>query len=120
MSDNIIPFDNSLKVKIASRSLKKTCCRHRRSVVLDPDSRLLECDDCGAFVDPFDVLADIVNREVRLTSSREYLAHEVKKLRDEKRELDKEVKRLKAQRRYHAAKMSQNTTKTDQLLGNFE
>jgi len=102
---NVIPFDNTLKVQIAAKT-RPSSCRHKRSVVLDPDSRTIQCDDCGAFVDPFDVLSGIVNREIRLTSSREYLAHEVKKLRDEKRDLDKEVKRLKSQRRYHKNKLS--------------
>ncbi len=98
--NNVIPFDNKVTVKVVAKT-KPMTCRHRRSLVLDPDSRTLQCEDCGAFVDSFDVLSGIVNREIRLTSSLEYLTCEVKKLRNEKHDLDKEVKRLKAQRRYH-------------------
>lgn len=103
--EKVIPFDNTLKVNVATKK-GPSPCRHRRSVVLDPDSRTLQCDDCGAYVDPFDVLARMVAKEIRLTSSRALLTYEVKKLRDEKRELDKEVKRLKSQRRYHKNKLS--------------
>lgn len=100
---NIIPFDNTLTVQIAAKKRPRVC-PHKRSVTLDPDSRTIQCDDCGVFVDPFAVLSGLVDREVRLTSSRKYLAHEVKKLCEEKRELEKEVKRLKAQRQYHKNK----------------
>lgn len=102
--NNVIPFDNKVTVKVVAKT-KPMTCRHRRSLVLDPDSRTLQCEDCGAFVDSFDVLSGIVNREIRLTSSLEYLTCEVKKLRNEKHDLDKEVKRLKAQRRYHKNKL---------------
>lgn len=109
MSEKVIPFHKVCNLAV-SRDVRKYECRHRESIYVDPDERVLQCAECKAIIDPFDLVMDWMKKEVRIARAGVRLQGEVRQLEKEKVALEREVKNLKSQRKYHSAKMSQNTT----------
>ena len=71
---------------------RKPWCGHQAAYV-DRDARDVTCQACGADLDPITVLDNIAREEMRLIWSREELV----KLREERDELQREIRNLKAQ-----------------------
>ena len=66
-------------------------CAHR-TVVVDEAMRTTECEDCGAFLDP----VNVVLMFIRLDEHVARLAHERDRLANDAEQLREEIKRLKA------------------------
>lgn len=97
--DNIIDFETAksdlagittLKFRL-SKPRKDAPCFHHRVIVYDRD-RKLECENCGADVDPFKFIADFARKQRWLQHCKEELAS----LRTEVDELKREEKNIKA------------------------
>lgn len=82
--------DNAI-VKISNKELKRFLIRKRlgkicecknRTVLVDFENRRLECSECGAILDPFDIVKELTFQDHRRYS---YL----KSLREEKEQLQK-------------------------------
>lgn len=71
-----------LKRALISKHLGKLCTCQNRTVLVDRKNRRLECSECGAPLDPFDVVADLCFSEHMYYSS-------LKFMRQEKEELQK-------------------------------
>jgi len=110
MSKKVIPFHKVCNLTV-KRNVLPYQCKHKDMLYVDPDERVLQCGECKAFVDPFDIVMGWLNQDVRLARNCGVIRTELNALRKEKRQLEKEVKNLKAQCKYHTAKMSPDTTK---------
>lgn len=72
-------------------------CRHRR-LSIDQEHRLVECKECGAEVDPFDVLWDYAVNERQLYNvekRRKELYEELNRLKREERNTKARLRRAK-------------------------
>lgn len=74
-------------------------CYHRKKT-LDEDCRMVQCDECGAYLDPFDTLYRLVcDRELKQRHSKDLneesneLALKVYELKKELKSLDGKIKR---------------------------
>lgn len=81
--NNIIKVSNKeLKRALIRKHLGKLCTCKNRTILIDKENRRVECSECGAPLDPFDVLYDMCFKEHMYYSS-------LKAMRDEKEELEK-------------------------------
>lgn len=96
-ADNIIQFpEKSLRPKVDRRRRKhdgtdKQYCRHQ-AVEIDDNAREVDCQLCGASLDPIKVLYDIAINEIRL----QYTEKEYIELKEKTADLKAEEKRIKA------------------------
>lgn len=95
---NVIPFDGLTEIKV-KRNLSRTCA-HRGEIEVDPDGRCCICENCGAYVDPFDVVLLMLRDQVRMERGIADRQAELRMLSDQRNELEAEVRRLKRQKRY--------------------
>ncbi len=54
-----IPFQEV--VKVSPRTYEQVACKHLR-IVLDDVRRVVECEDCGIIIDPYDYLRSYAQR----------------------------------------------------------
>jgi hypothetical protein len=97
-----------------SLAVRQRACRHRGMILVDYKSRSLECEDCGADLDLFEVFAGLAERSRTLYHdivNRDHLARELSNLQARIETAKAEEKRAKSRRRT-AAKASE---KVDQL-----
>ena len=73
-------------------------CSHEH-ITVDEHERLIECDRCGAVLDPFEYLWSSAVKENNQFATLSWLNIEVKRIQEEKENLLKEIAKLKAQRR---------------------
>ncbi len=74
--------EKELKRAFVSARLKKLCECQTRTIYYDLKNRILECAECGAILDPFDVVVSIADGESRYINN-------IKFLKQEKEELEK-------------------------------
>ena len=48
---------------LVSKHLGKICTCKERVILIDAQNRRCECSECGAILDPFDILSEITNRD---------------------------------------------------------
>ena len=73
------------------------CAQH--ALVLDEDSRLVECSACKKVFDGFEALLVLTNSWKRYAINHRHVRQEIKELSVERERLQKQVKNLRAQRR---------------------
>jgi len=73
-------------------------CKHPRIIVCEK-SRSLECDACGAAIDPFDFMLRWAKGDRCLEARKRQLEDEVKRISGSLEELKREEKNLKARLR---------------------
>jgi len=76
-------------VKIEKKFKKGPICWHRKKT-LDPDSRMVQCDHCEAYLDPYDVLERFVYDHQRNLHHYNHLCEEVDRLEKKNSALKKE------------------------------
>lgn len=86
---NVILFEPGLEM--TPRTKMKPMCKHMK-VLVDEQSRMIECRSCNAVIDPFDFLWRWANKRLRFHRT---VAH----LSDERKELTKMIDELKRQER---------------------
>ena len=105
VASNVVDFNRRLRLKpvqlgdeafIQSKPFGKRAphCSHKQAWV-DPHNRTVECRACGAVLDPFDYLMEIVhegNRLVRMYDAINRARTQVRELEDEERKLKGRVR----------------------------
>jgi len=76
-----------------SRDKKYSDCRHTKKT-LDDESRMVRCDECEAYLDPFDCLHYLVSRRERNQNQHNALAKQANELQDKIFLAKKELKSL--------------------------
>lgn len=82
-----------VRVKLKERRSRR--CQHRRSLALCSETRLVECDDCGAWLDAFDCLYRVAQGELELEYRARDLIRRIEELERRRGEVATELKRLK-------------------------
>lgn len=85
-----------LKIVIAPDPIIKFCPHDQ--IKIFPHHRLIQCNNCGITLDPFDYLLDVGKKEGNQLSNIVYLNHRAKQLTEEVDRLQKEIKYLKKQK----------------------
>lgn len=81
--ENIIKVSGKqLKRALIKKHLGKLCNCKDRTILIDKENRRVECSECGAPLDPFDVLYEMCFQEHMFYTS-------LKAMRNEKEELEK-------------------------------
>lgn len=68
-------------------------CFHAKKT-MDDASRMLQCDECQAYLDPYDVLYRLVQNMQNMQYQRRELRDEISKLSEKKEVLKKELRSL--------------------------
>lgn len=76
-----------------SKKNKYSDCRHPQKTVHD-DSRMVRCDDCAAYLDPYDCLVKMVSATERNQNIRETLGKDLEELREKIYVAKKDLKSL--------------------------
>ena len=76
LPDNIVLLD----VLRVNRNAEKHCKCERPHYTIDTENHIIECDDCGAHVDPFAVLVRLAKRNSRYNQELERLYEQRKQL----------------------------------------
>lgn len=71
-----------LKRAFVSARLRKVCECKNRTILMDKRNRTLECSECGAILDPFDVCAEMAEQE-------DWYVRNIKFLKSQKEELER-------------------------------
>ena len=100
--DNVVKLDPGKRVPWLKRKEQRPRCRHMPVTVCDT-TRVVECDLCGAILDPVQVLLDIAYMERLLYHSEKALAAANKRTV----ELRKEEKRIKARLKTARARLKE-------------
>lgn len=71
-------FQNGKEIKRAfvSARISKLCTCKNRTILVDSRQRICECSECGAIIDNFDVVSQMLNREENYLRNIEYLLEE--------------------------------------------
>lgn len=97
MSDEkLVSFkaDDSTLVYKRSRGSKQRFCKHQK-LVLDEKRRLLECEECGDFLEPFDYLLKVALKETRLKHQVSALNDEIRIKSQELNDINRRIKNAK-------------------------
>ena len=73
--DKVIKFDE-IRLPVTVKA-QKAFCSHP-GILLDPDYRVVECQKCGAVIDPFDYLVEWANHDRNLNTMRRRIKREIK------------------------------------------
>ena len=83
MDDDILKISGKeLKKHFVRARLEKVCNCKSQAILIDVENRVLECSECGAILDPFEVCKKILRYESSFWQ-------EIKWLKEEKEELEK-------------------------------
>lgn len=88
---------NVLRVK---HNFRKNCECENRHLIIDVDNHIVECGECGAYLDPFEALVGLASDHQLLNDQSKALMEQQKQLRAYKPRL-KVIKRLEQQYRGH-------------------
>lgn len=96
MGDNIIQLTPKEKREFKQRfkTQKAKYCKHH-VILVDEKTRMLECEDCGAMIEPFDYMLRLAQQEENIFSERTMLKYEVQELRKERDTLKAAVQTLR-------------------------
>lgn len=99
--DNIVKFSPDRKPKIKDGMVfafrvKKPGCEHDCGYTVDVDERFIECDGCGAKIDPWDIILRWAEKDLRICRSVGHYERLHDKLTKEVAELEKQKKNLQA------------------------
>ena len=96
MTDSIISIDfEKVNVCLPVTTRKAPYCKHQH-VYLDQKTRLCECRECGATIDPFDFLWSWAMGTEKIENTRKRLEAESERLTKHVKELKKEERNAKA------------------------
>lgn len=84
------------KLVLPEQSYEQRLCRHRQ-LELHPDIRLLLCETCKLWIDPFDFLVEYSGEELILSKQLKAMRKERKELADQIPELKRQRQNIKAQ-----------------------
>ncbi|QHE63984.1 hypothetical protein FHE72_23625 (plasmid) [Rossellomorea vietnamensis] len=101
LPDKIVSLD---QVRI-NRGIEKICKCDKRTFVIDPANRRINCNSCGAVVDPYDAMYELAAKGERMKESVERLLEQRKQIANYKPWL-KVIKNLEKQ--YRGRKMIPN------------
>jgi hypothetical protein len=90
--------DGVIEFKVGARITPKRqdrFCRHQHVLVVQA-TRKLECEHCGAVVEPFDFMWEWANRRLNLEYSRNRLKEQIKRLEKRLEALKREERNVKA------------------------
>lgn len=105
-TDNVLEFRQPTvpRVKgsmVLAFRVNKPDCQHD-SLVVDLDTRTIECDVCGATIDAWEIIKSWAERDLRICRAvgfyerrRDKLNNEVQTLAKEKKNLEATIRRLK-------------------------
>lgn len=68
-------------------------CRHSQKT-LNPNARMVQCDKCQAFLDPYEVLERLIRDRQSQIHHRQMLSKEVEKFQNQVENLKKELRSL--------------------------
>lgn len=81
-------------------------CKHD-SIILNQNTRLLECEDCNSIIDPFEYLLEIYNKQINLFEwnrtleiNKKLLLDEIERIKNEKLRLNKEIRKIKKENNF--------------------
>ena len=72
--------EKQLKRLLVHARIEKKCTCKQKTILIDYGSRLLKCSECGALLDPFDVVTELLFSEKRYWEQIKYLREEVETL----------------------------------------
>lgn len=55
--------DTELRKYFVKKRLEKVCTCKNRTILIDTENRLLECSECGAILDAFDIVESLANKD---------------------------------------------------------
>jgi len=95
MSDNVTKFE-SRAFKVLGKTLPQKLCGHSQ-VEVNEQTQMIECNQCGVFISPYDYILKIAKNEISLRSNVKYLNSEATQLQGEITELKRQRTNLKSQ-----------------------
>lgn len=93
---NIIDFKNKDSLTLSGTEVKPWKCKHSQ-VKVDELRRLIECKQCGQFIEPYDYIYMLAKRDAVLRTNARCLTDDVKGLTAEVAELKRIKSNLRSQ-----------------------
>jgi len=92
-----------MAVILKFKKIKKLCSHYR--ILVDVETRTIECEQCGAIVDPFDFLYRIAKEQLDLDERKKILQLDIDKLKQETTDRLVKIEELKKEERNVKARL---------------
>lgn len=93
---NVVEFGKVENLTLSGTKVDKWKCSHSK-LELDEKRRLIECKNCGQFIEPYDYVFMFAKRDVDFRTNAKCLSNEVDDLQAQVDALKKEKAKIRAQ-----------------------